>query len=81
MRTILTTLSLAVTIITVRPAFSAEPPKVHVATCRDGKEFYSSSVGKDGKPSHAGACSGHGGVVKWADGSPVKSHERKTEYK
>lgn len=59
----------------------AEDAKVKVATCRDGKDFYTSSVGRDGKPSHMGACSGHGGVATWADGSPVKSHERKTEYR
>lgn len=55
-------------------AMGAEAMKP-VATCNDGKVF--SSVTGD----HRGACSGHGGVAKWADGSPVKSHGKKTSYK
>jgi hypothetical protein len=46
-----------------------------VATCADGKVYRSASG------EHRGACSGHGGVVAWADGSPVKSNKRKTEYR
>lgn len=63
------------------PTFAAEPAakepvKVPVATCNDGTTMYSSNPTE-----HRGACSGHKGVKAWADGSPVKSHERKTEYK
>ncbi len=79
-RTARTLLFLTAQLISV-PSFAADAPKAHVATCADGKEFYTSSIGKDGKPSHAGACAGHGGVAKWTDGSPVKSHAKKTEYK
>lgn len=68
--------SLLLSLLTARAAFAAESDKtVHVATCRDGKEMYAKTN------EHRGACSGHGGVASWANGSPVKSHERKTEYK
>lgn len=50
--------------------------KVKVATCNDGKTMYGTNPHE-----HRGACSGHGGVASWADGSPVKSHVKKTEYK
>lgn len=60
-------------------ALAAPAPKEgtmrDVATCRDGKT-YRNTTGR-----HMGACSGHGGVAKWADGSPVKSHTKTTEYK
>lgn len=55
------------------PAAKADNMKP-LATCRDGQTEY--SVTGD----HRGACSGHGGVVAWADGSPVKSHVAKTRY-
>lgn len=57
--------------------FGAEPTKdMHkLATCADGKVEYSATG------DHRGACSGHGGVVQWADGAPVKSHKPKTAYK
>lgn len=68
--------SLALSILTAVPAFGADKvEKKPLATCNDGKTMYSSTG------DHRGACSGHGGVASWADGSPVKSHERKTEYK
>lgn len=70
-----------VALMLASPVAIASEAKVHVATCKDGKEFYTSSVDKDGKPAHIGACRGHGGVAKWADGSPVKSHEKKGEYR
>lgn len=40
---------------------------VKVAECRDGKTYYAPTN------EHRGACSGHGGVASWADGSPVKA--------
>ena len=52
------------------------PVKVECATCNDGKVMYCVNPSE-----HRGACSGHGGVASWADGSEVKSHARKTEYK
>lgn len=49
---------------------------VETATCRDGLTYYSATG------EHRGACSGHGGVASWADGSPVKSKGgRKTSYR
>lgn len=53
------------------------PPKGSkpIATCRDGGTYYSTSG------DHRGACSGHGGVAAWADGSPVHSGGRTTGYK
>lgn len=52
-----------------------KPNLTHVATCNDGKEYYAPTN------EHRGACSGHGGVQSWTDGSEVKSHGRKTEYR
>lgn len=49
-------------------------PMKPLATCNDGMKE-SSATGD-----HRGACSGHGGVAAWADGSPVKSHKAKTSY-
>lgn len=49
--------------------------QIKVATCNDGKEYWSRTN------EHRGACSGHGGVASWADGSPVKSNGRKTSYR
>ena len=40
---------------------------IKVADCKDGKAYYAPTN------EHRGACSGHGGVASWADGSPVKS--------
>lgn len=45
-----------------------------LATCRDGQTMYSATG------DHRGACSGHGGVASWADGSPVHSSAPKTRY-
>lgn len=53
-----------------KPADNMKP----LATCADGQTMYSATG------DHRGACSGHGGVVAWADGSPVKSHTAKTRY-
>lgn len=59
-------------------AFGADKPDKDgfrpLATCADGQTEYS----KTGD--HRGACGGHGGVAKWADGSPVKSHAKATRY-
>lgn len=48
-------------------ASQATATEVHVATCRDGKEYYAPTN------EHRGACSGHGGVAVWQDGTPVKA--------
>jgi hypothetical protein len=48
---------------------------IHVATCNDGKEYWAKTN------EHRGACSGHGGVASWVDGSEVKSKGRKTSYR
>lgn len=54
---------------------SGKDGQIHVATCVDGKEYYNVTN------EHRGACSGHGGVASWADGSEVKSKGRKTSYR
>lgn len=57
-------------------ALGAEPaPGKPLATCNDGMVMTSTTG------DHRGACSGHGGVKAWADGSPVHSHVPKTSYK
>lgn len=56
------------------PVVAKAPDMKPLATCRDGQTM-SSATGD-----HRGACSGHGGVAAWADGSPVKSHAAKTSY-
>jgi hypothetical protein len=61
--------------VDTKHSVSGKYGQIHVATCNDGKEFYSVTN------EHRGACSGHGGVASWADGSEVKSHGRKTSYR
>jgi hypothetical protein len=61
--------------VDTKHSVSGQDGQIHVATCVDGKEFYSRTN------EHRGACSGHGGVAAWADGSEVKSHGRKTSYR
>lgn len=51
------------------------PAMVPIAVCNDGMTMKGTNPAE-----HRGACSGHGGVASWADGSPVKSHARKTSY-
>jgi hypothetical protein len=70
----ITTCTLALTGATYALAADTKPKMVPVATCADGGT-YSNLTGE-----HRGACSGHGGVVAWADGSPVKSHAPKSSY-
>lgn len=60
---------------TVEKAKSGTDGMIRVATCNDGKEYWARTN------EHRGACSGHGGVAVWADGSEVKSNGRKTAYK
>lgn len=75
------TASLFLATLSAIPAFGAEPAvcggdkPVKVATCVDGKVMCAATN------EHRGACASHGGVASWADGSEVKSHARKTEYK
>lgn len=57
-------------------AAPGKPNLVPVAKCQDGKTMMGTNPAE-----HRGACSGHGGVASWADGSPVKSHGKRTEYK
>jgi hypothetical protein len=59
----------------VQKSKSGEDGLIRVATCNDGKEYWARTN------EHRGACSGHGGVAAWADGSEVKSHGRKTSYR
>ncbi len=72
--------SLALSLLTYRAALGAEstkaPVKVECATCNDGKVMWCANPAD-----HRGFCSGHQGVASYTDGSPVKSHTRKTEYK
>jgi hypothetical protein len=51
----------------VQKGKSGETGTIKVATCKDGKEYWAPTN------EHRGACSGHGGVAVWADGSPVKA--------
>lgn len=60
---------------TPTPTAKPAPVGVFTAVCKDGLKYYHVTG------EHRGACSGHGGVASWADGSPVKSHERKTSYR
>jgi hypothetical protein len=46
---------------------------IKVATCKDGKDYYAPTN------EHRGACSGHGGVESWADGSPVRAKGGKSD--
>lgn len=79
MSRIIIALGLLASIAAPLAAFAADKPKtddkVHVATCRDGREYWSTST------EHRGACSGAGGVAKWSDGTPVRSHAKKGEYR
>lgn len=64
------------TMASIALAADAKAPQPKpLATCADGMVEY--SVTGD----HRGACSGHHGVVAWADGSPVHSHAPKTSYR
>ena len=78
MKTKMTILALSLSMFWTALAFAAPakgPEMVPVAVCNDGQTM------KGTNPSeHRGACSGHGGVASWADGSPVKSHAKKTSY-
>lgn len=57
-------------------AAPAQGDKVKVATCNDGKEYWSTSN------THQGACARHGGVREWNDGTPVKARAaKKGEYR
>jgi hypothetical protein len=58
-----------------KPARVASSTDVHVATCKDGKEYYAPTN------EHRGACSGHGGVASWADGSLVRSSAKSNRYR
>ena len=48
-------------------ASQATDTDIEIATCRDGKKYYGPTN------EHRGACSGHGGVASWSDGTPVKA--------
>jgi hypothetical protein len=77
MKTKMMILTLALSGFWTAVAFAAPADnKVPVAVCQDGKTMYGQSASE-----HRGACSGHGGVASWADGSEVKSHARKTSYR
>jgi hypothetical protein len=80
MKTKMLILTLALTGWFAALANAAPAAKVEVAKCNDGKTMMG-TPDADGKVEHRGACSGHGGVASWADGTPVKSHAKKTEYK
>ena len=74
MRTMILTLTTTATLLlaAISGAYAAPQAKpakddIHVATCNDGKEYYARTN------EHRGACSGHKGVAKWADGTPVKA--------
>lgn len=54
---------------------TAKPVGVLTATCNDGGTYYHVTG------EHRGACSGHGGVKAWADGSPVHSSKARSDYR
>lgn len=79
MKTKMTVLALSLSMFWTALAFAAPakgPAMVPVAVCNNGKTMYGTNPSE-----HRGACSGNGGVASFADGSPVKSHARKTQYK
>ncbi len=59
------------------PADSSDTPQRHkIATCKDGREYWSTS------DTHQGACAKHGGVATYADGTASKSRAaKKGEYR
>lgn len=61
--------------VDVQHSKSGQDGQIKVATCNDGKAYWSRTN------EHRGACSGHGGVAAWTDGSPVHSNGRKTSYR
>lgn len=76
MKTRILSMTALLTMLYASIALGADAPKGKpLATCNDGKTMYSETG------DHRGACSGHGGVKAWADGSPVKSHGKKTSYR
>ena len=77
MKTKMTILALSLSMFWTALAFAApaNDKTVHVATCNDGKEMYSATN------QHRGACASHGGVKVWGDGTPVKSHAKKSDYR
>jgi hypothetical protein len=76
MKTTIASMFLSLSLFFSAVALGADAPKGKpVATCNDGKTMYSETG------DHRAACSGHGGVKAWADGSPVKSKGRKTSYR
>lgn len=79
MKTIVLASLLSASLAHAAPAKQATPKAdgmVQVATCRDGKTMFGPSASE-----HRGACSGHGGVTSWADGSPVKGGGKKNSYR
>lgn len=72
MRITMTAMFLSLSVLFSAVAFGAEMKPV--ATCKDG-QTYSNDTGH-----HVGACRGHGGVAKWADGSPVKAKGGHSSY-
>jgi uncharacterized protein DUF3761 len=71
----------AYTLTFLSPAvFAADAPKpstgmTKVATCKDGKTYYHASGER------RGACSGHGGVATWADGTAPKGNGKRSEVR
>lgn len=59
----------------VQHSKSGQDGLIKVAECRDGKSYYAPTN------EHRGACSGHGGVASWADGSPVKAGGKSARYR
>lgn len=68
MKTIAIALSLCLS--TVALAADKAPKGPTIATCKDGTESHSAH--------RQGACSRHGGVKSWADGSPVGGKKEQT---
>ncbi len=73
---LLALVSVPASIAYAAPAAPSAKPAAEqkVATCRDGKTYYTATG------DHRGACSGHGGVATWADGSAVKA-KRASSYR
>jgi len=75
MKTTISAMLISLTLLGSAIAYAGEPAAdaKPLATCKDGKTMYSSTG------DHRGACSGHGGVAAWLDGTPTKASKARTQ--
>lgn len=65
MKTITMLAMMGLSTVAVAAPKAADVDKVAIAECKDGAKSYAKG--------HRGACSRHGGVAKWLDGSELKA--------